>query len=69
LPAEAAAWYASAAFTLNGTQRFELVNFIDGQRSVSQIRDALAAAYGPVEQAVVARYIEDLVRVGVAAWQ
>ncbi len=69
LPAEAAAWYSSPDFTLNGNQRFELVNFIDGSRTVSGIRDALSAEYGPVSQDVVARYVEDLVRAGVVEWK
>jgi hypothetical protein len=69
LPADAAAWYGSSDFTLDGSQRFELVNFIDGRRTVSEIRDALAAEYGPVPQEVVARYIEDLVRVEVVGWR
>ena len=69
LPAEAAAWYSSPDFTLNGNQRFELVNFIDGSRTVSGIRDALSAEYGPVSQDVVARYVEDLVRAGVVEWR
>ncbi len=69
LPDEAAAWYSSPDFTLNSSQRFELVNFIDGELTVSEIRDALSAEYGPVSQDVVARYLEDLVRVGVAEWK
>ncbi len=69
LPADAAAWYGSAEFTLTGNQRFELVNFIDGARTVSHIRDALAAEYGPVSLEVVGRYLDDLVRVGVVRWE
>ncbi len=69
LDEERAAWYASPEFTLNGNQRFELVNFIDGARTVSDIRNALSAEYGPVPTPVVGRYLEDLVRVGVAAWK
>jgi hypothetical protein len=46
-----------------------LVNFIDGERSVQEIRDALSAEFGPVSVAVVARYLEDLVSVGVMAWK
>lgn len=55
-------------YRLSGDQRFELVNFIDGMRTVSGIRDALSAEYGPVPLDEVARYVEDLVRVGVVAW-
>jgi hypothetical protein len=68
LSAEDAAWYRGA-FPLDGDQRFELVNFIDGRRAVSQIRDALSAEYGPVATAIVAKYLEDLVRVGVVKWK
>jgi hypothetical protein len=67
LPAADAVWYA--AFPLDGDQRFELVNFIDGRRAVSEIRDALSAEYGPVSTTVVARYLEDLVKVGVLRWK
>jgi hypothetical protein len=68
LSAEDGAWYRGA-FPLDGDQRFELVNFIDGRRTVSDIRDALSAEYGPVAIAIVARYLEDLVRVGVVKWK
>jgi hypothetical protein len=67
LSAEDAAWYDRLPF--GGDARFELVNFIDGTRTVTQIRDALSAQFGPVAIAVVARYLEDLVRVGVVRWR
>jgi hypothetical protein len=69
LTSEDAAWYSSPEFPLTGNARFELVNFIDGERSVQEIRDALSAEFGPVSVAVVARYLEDLVSVGVMAWK
>ncbi len=69
LPEAEAAWYDSPEFTLSGSARFELVNFIDGTRSVTQIRDALSGEFGPVATAVVARYLEDLVKVGVLSWR
>jgi hypothetical protein len=69
LPADAASWYRSPEFTLSGNARFELVNFVDGRRSVSEIREVLSAEFGPVALPVVARYVEDLVRVGVAEWR
>jgi hypothetical protein len=59
LTSEDAAWYSSPEFPLTGNARFELVNFIDGERSVQEIRDALSAEFGPVSVAVVARYLED----------
>jgi hypothetical protein len=67
LPAADAAWYDS--IPLDGDARFELVNFIDGTRTVTAIRDALAAEFGPLSIAVVARYLDDLVRVGVVRWR
>jgi hypothetical protein len=69
LAGEAAAWYGSPEFPLDGSAGFELVNFIDGERTVQEIRDALSAEFGPVAVAVVARYLEDLVRVGVIQWR
>jgi hypothetical protein len=69
LPAAAAAWYDSTEFSLDSAARFELVNFIDGRRTIGEIRDALSAEFGPVALGVVARYVEDLVRVGVAEWR
>jgi hypothetical protein len=54
---------------LGDDARFELVNFIDGRRSISEIRDALAAEFGPVALEAVARYLEDLVSVGVVRWK
>ena len=69
LEPEDAAWYASQEFTLSGSARFELVNFIDGKRTVTQIRDALSAEYGPVTIATVGRYLDDLVKVDVVRWK
>ncbi|MGD8698707.1 MAG: M28 family peptidase [Gemmatimonadales bacterium] len=69
LEPEDAAWYASQEFTLGGNARFELVNFIDGQRTATQIRDALSAEFGPVTTAQVGHYLDDLVNVGVVRWK
>ncbi|HSG80965.1 MAG TPA: M28 family peptidase [Gemmatimonadota bacterium] len=69
LSPEDAAWYSTREFTLGGNARFELVNFVDGERTVTQIRDALAAEYGPVSIAVVAHYLDDLAKVGVVEWE
>jgi hypothetical protein len=69
LDSTGAAWYHSKGFTLNGDERFELVNFIDGKRTVAAIRDALSAEFQPIEPVVIAHYIEDLVKVGVVKWK
>jgi hypothetical protein len=65
---DAAAWYRSPDFPLSGEARFELVNFIDGDTPVFAIRNALSAEFGPIPTAAVARYLEDLVEVGVVEW-
>jgi len=44
---------------------YEALNLVDGRRTVSQIRDALAAIDGPVPLAEVAEYLDDLARIGV----
>ena len=62
-------YYSSPEFTLGGDERFELVNFIDGKRTVSEIRNALSAEYAPVGTKIVAHYLEDLVKVGVVRWK
>lgn len=68
LPAAEAAWYATSAFTMSGEQRFEVVNFIDGRRTVAEIARALGAAGPPVTTAVVHRYLEDLAKAKTIRW-
>lgn len=69
LSPEAAAWYRTEGSALNGTVRFELVNFILDDRTVAEIRDLVSAEFDPIDQAVVSRYLDDLVRVGVLKWK
>ena len=54
---------------LHGFMAFEVVNFIDGERTITEIRDAVSAEFGPVPTEDIARYVDDLVRVGVAEWR
>jgi aminopeptidase YwaD len=68
-PESERAWYRSPGFPLHGDARFELVNFIDGKRSVSEIRNALSAEFTPIKTEVIARYLEDLVKAGVVKWK
>ncbi len=63
-----ASWYGSKEFTLTGDERFELINFIDGHHTVSDIRNLLVAEFGPIDSEVVRHYIRDLVKVGVLKW-
>ncbi|MFQ5651050.1 MAG: DUF4910 domain-containing protein [bacterium] len=62
-------WHTDGSFRLSGSQRFELVNFIDGKRTVTEIRNAVSAEFEPVETERVARYLEDLVAVEVLEWK
>jgi hypothetical protein len=39
---------------------YEIVNFVDGKRSVGEIRDAVAAEFGPIPLDVVADYLKAL---------
>ena len=43
---------------------YELGNFIDGKRSISDIRDAVSAEFGPVALPVVVDYFERLAKAG-----
>ncbi len=69
LPEEDAAWYRNDGRALHRNMRYEIVNFIDGKRTVSDIRHAVSAEYNPVPSPMVARYIEDLIRSGVVEWK
>ncbi len=44
---------------------YEALNFVDGNRSVRQITDALAIEYGPVPQELVLEYLQALEKIGI----
>jgi aminopeptidase YwaD len=44
---------------------YEALNLVDGRRTVGEIRDALAAIYGPVPVGIVAEYLTALERIEV----
>jgi hypothetical protein len=69
LDPERAGWYSSPQNPLQGNYTFELVNFIDGERDITALRDALSAEFGPVPTQVVSRFVEDLVAAGLAEWR
>ena len=48
---------------------YEIVNFVDGVRSVSDIRDAVSAEFEPVDLAAVAEYLELLAKAGAIAFK
>jgi hypothetical protein len=48
---------------------YEALNLVDGQRSVSDIRDILAGRYEPVPVGEIAEYLALLARAGVVRWK
>jgi hypothetical protein len=56
-------------YQLNGDVRFEIPNFIDGKRNISDIERALSGEFGSAAIEGFDRFIEDLVKVGVVKWK
>jgi aminopeptidase YwaD len=48
---------------------YEILNFVDGKRSVGEIRDAVSAEYGPVRTDLVADYLEACSAAQVIRWK
>jgi hypothetical protein len=48
---------------------YEIVNFIDGKRSVGEIRDAVSAEYGPLQLDLVNDYLEACKEAGLVQWR
>jgi aminopeptidase YwaD len=48
-----------------GDYAYEALNLVDGRRTVGEIRDGLAAIYGPLPLPEVVEYLGDLERIGV----
>jgi len=48
---------------------YEIVNFIDGARTVSEIRDAVSAEFQPLELAAVAEYFDLLAKAGAVSFR
>lgn len=67
LPSKEAAWYKD--FPLDESQTFELINFIDGKRKVSEIRNLLIAEFSSIPDSVVNRYVGDLVKLNILKWK
>jgi len=49
---------------LGGNLAYEAANFINGKRSLLEVRNALSAEYGPIELSKVKEYLEILQRAG-----
>jgi aminopeptidase YwaD len=48
---------------------YEIVNFVNGKRTVSEIRDAVSAEYGPVPVNLVADYLDACAEAEVIRWK
>jgi aminopeptidase YwaD len=48
---------------------YEIVNFIDGKRTTGEIRDAVAAEYGPLPVNLVAGYLDACAEAGIIQWK
>jgi aminopeptidase YwaD len=48
---------------------YEIVNFVNGRRTVSEIRDAVSAEYGPLPINLVADYLDACAEAGVIHWK
>jgi aminopeptidase YwaD len=55
---------ASSAAADEGDYAYEALNLVDGRRTVRDIRDDLAAIYGPIPIEPVARYLHALASIG-----
>jgi len=48
---------------------YEIVNFVDGRRTVGEIRDAVSAEYGPLPVDLVNDYLEACRGAGIIHWK
>jgi aminopeptidase YwaD len=48
---------------------YEIVNFVDGKRTVGEIRDAVSAEYGPLPLSLVVDYLEACAEAKVIQWK
>ena len=48
---------------------YEIVNFVNGKRTVGEIRDAVSAEYGPLPPNLVTDYLEACAEAKVIAWK
>jgi aminopeptidase YwaD len=65
----AATSIAIARLPNSGDVTYEVVNFVDGRRSVSEIRDAVSAEFEPVALKDVAEYLDLLARAGAISFK
>jgi hypothetical protein len=48
---------------------YEISNFVDGIRTVGEIRDAVSAEFGPLPVSLVADYLNACAEAGIVAWK
>lgn len=48
---------------------YEIVNFVNGKRSVGEIRDVVSAEFGPLPVALVNDYLEACAEAGIVRWK
>jgi aminopeptidase YwaD len=48
---------------------YEIVNFVNGKRSLGEIRDAVSAEYGPLPVSLVADYLAACAEAGLIQWK
>ena len=48
---------------------YEIANFVNGKRTVGELRDAVSAEYGPLPVNLVADYLEACAAAGVMQWR
>jgi hypothetical protein len=48
---------------------YEIVNFVDGKRSIGEIRDAVSAEYGPLPIGLVSDYLDACVEARIIEWR
>jgi aminopeptidase YwaD len=48
---------------------YEIVNFVNGKRTVGEIRDAVSAEYGPLPVDLVSDYLDACAEAGVVQWK
>ena len=64
----------SAAIAIAGVPNsddvtYEIANFVDGVRTVSEIRDAVSAEFEPLQLQAVAEYLDLLARAGAVSFK
>jgi hypothetical protein len=64
-----AATIAIASLPNSDDVTYEILNFIDGRRTVSEIRDAVSAEFAPIELKAVAEYLDVLAKAGAVSFK